>query len=53
MLERLMLWTLVAIAVCAAAPMLASYMQAALPTLVGFLVMLAMVRLALPPRRRR
>lgn len=53
MVERLMLLTLLAISVCVAAPTIAGLMQAALPTLGGVFLMLVMLKLARPPRRRR
>jgi hypothetical protein len=38
---------------CLLLPMLARIAQAAVPVLVGILLILALVRLALPPTRRR
>jgi hypothetical protein len=45
--------TSIALAACVAAPVVARYMQALIPTLVGVLVLLVMLRLVLPSRLRR
>jgi hypothetical protein len=51
LLDRLMSMTVAAVGACLVAPAVAAAMQEAVPALIGLLVLLAMVRLAIRPKR--